>query len=235
MSIKDKLMETLREVAIPRKTGSDGEKKVQEIISGYFEEIAGGSATKTETSQEPEETAGEDKKKDEQPGEPPKSPPPGKAKDKKPLWWERQDFAFSGDTNRVVFGFFILIMMALLFMNFLMMIYFDSPRVQSGMPFMALAIMVFLTFGIGWNSFVEKIIRRKTKNMQDCANLFLKVDRKAHRNLIFTAHYDSKSGPVSLLERTLLGGMAYVASWTVALYSLIISLYALIFPSAAHT
>ncbi len=219
MDCKESMMEFLREIAVPRKVGSQGEKQVQDIISGHFERIVrenrGASVDSPDIPPEAE---------NRQENDPPSKTKPGK-KEKKELFWERQDFDYSVDTDRVVFGSFILVLMALLFTNFLLIIYFDSPQVRWGLPFTAMAIMVFLTWGIGWNKYVERIIRRKTDKMHSTANLLLRTDPGARRNLIFTAHYDSKSGPMGLLERTILGSMAYGASWLVAVYSLFISLY----------
>lgn len=128
------------------------------------------------------------------------------------------EFSFPTDSSRVAHGIFIAIFAALIFANFVLLLYMGPPLTYLSY-LTSFLIVAVLCFSTRWSRFIEIIFSREEKEMTRTANIEAVIDREAEQTLVFMAHYDSKSQPVGMLPRLILAILCGGSAILIALYS----------------
>jgi hypothetical protein len=136
----------------------------------------------------------------------------------------RQPFAFTSGISKLLFGVVSSVFLSLFFINVFFLMMYENSIFHIPLFLSSCFLIYFLFTGIRWNSFIEYIIGMKSKNMTHSSNIIFKIDNNATKNLIFSAHYDTKSGTAGFLSRMVLGSLMFIAVFLVSFYFVIFSL-----------
>jgi hypothetical protein len=210
MPDREKLMETVKDVAIPRRAGTPGEAQVAAYVASRFE----GTPQKAGGGEAPAPAPVGDGA--------PEGPGPAVGGPAREV--TRQDFSFPPDTGRLTLGIYVLILTALLFFNLVILSFFERSYLRAAMPLTSMALLIFLIFGLNWDPLLEGIGRRKTPRDVQASNVLCRIDCGAPATLIFTAHHDSKSDSLGPAARSFLSAAAFGGSLLAGIYCLGISL-----------
>lgn len=178
----DNWADLVKKIAVPRKTGTVGERDTREFIRDEWNSLINKDG-------------------------------------KNRLKVSEQVFTFPHSAPDVLRGVFIFVFVMVLFLNSHFVLGENTIPFQFITWIFPLLILLALSAGTRWNSFIERFYRYKEKNMIETSNIIASLDSKAEKTIVFTAHLDSKAQNIDILTRIFLAGFCAVSSGIIALYS----------------